>query len=81
MKTPLLQRWAKFVLAHSRCRVWPYFCLALTATLVALQFTKYARGHFLLVMLVVTLMAFERLAFAELFAANQAQIDKTEQKK
>ncbi len=70
-----------FVLTHSRCRVWPYFCLVLTVTLVVLQFTKHARVHFLLVMLVVTLMAFERLAFAELFAANQAQMNQKEHEK
>ena len=50
------------------------FCLQLTAALIILQFTKYAHFHFLLVMLVVTLMAYERLAFAELFAEQQSRI-------
>jgi hypothetical protein len=78
MKTPLRQRWALFVLRYSRSRIWPYFCLLLTLALVVLQFTRYAHVHFLLVMAVVTLMAYERLAFAELFAQQRSRIAELE---
>ena len=68
------QRWAMFVSRHSRGRVWPYFCLLLTIALIVLQFTRYSRIHFLLIMLVVTLLSFERLAFAELLADRDLEI-------
>ena len=74
MTATLRRKWALFVLEHSHPRLWLYFCLLLTAALIILQFTKYAHFHFLLVMLVVTLMAYERLAFAELFAEQQSRI-------
>ncbi len=75
MNPPLRQKWALFVLPHSRNRLWPYFCLALMLALVVLQFTKYAHIHFLLVMLIVTLMAYERWAFAELFAEQRSCLE------
>jgi hypothetical protein len=68
------QRWALFVSAHAHGRNWPYFCLLLTITLGILQFTRYARVHFLLVMLPVTAWAFERLAFTELLAERDAEV-------
>jgi hypothetical protein len=77
----LRRKWAFFVLKHSHPRLWLHFCLLLTATLIILQFTKYARVHFLLVMLVATLMAYERLAFAELFAEQKIRIDALEDAK
>ncbi len=70
----LRQRWATFVLKYSRWRICPYSSLLLTIVLVIMQFTNYARPHFLLMMLLLTLMLFERLAFAELFAARDAEI-------
>jgi hypothetical protein len=73
MNAKFRRKWALFVLQHSRPRLWLFFCLLLTAALVILQFTKYAHFHFLLVMLVVTLMAYERLAFAELFAEQKSR--------
>jgi hypothetical protein len=81
MNIPFRQRWALFVIRYARPKAWLYFCTILTLTLVALQFTRYARIHFLLVMLVLTLMAFERLAFAELFATQQRRIDALENRK
>jgi hypothetical protein len=51
--------------------------MLLALVLLVLQFTKYAHLHFLLVMAVVTLMAYERLAFAELFAHQKSSIAKT----
>ena len=78
MNIPLRHQWALFVLRHSRSRIWPYGCLLITLTLIVLQFTKYAHFHFLLVMLVVTLMAYERLAFAELFAEQKKRIETLE---
>ena len=68
------QAWAIFVSKHSRGRTWPYFCLLLTITLAVLQFTPYARIHFLLIMMPVTGWSFERLAFAELLAERDAEI-------
>jgi hypothetical protein len=44
-----------------------------------LQFTKYARPHFLLIMLPVTLMLFERLAFTELLSARDSEIRRLQQ--
>jgi len=76
MKTPMLQRWVTFVARYSKWRVWPYTCLLLTLALIAIQFTKYAHFHFLLVVLVVTLMAFERLGFTELLAAKDKEIER-----
>jgi hypothetical protein len=81
MKTPLRQKWALFVLRYSRSPIWPYSCLVLTLGLVALQFTKYAHFHFLLVMVVLTLMAYERWAFAELFAGQKRRIEALESDK
>ena len=63
---------------YSHPRLWLYFCLLLTAALIVLQFTKYAHFHFLLVMVVLTLMAYERLAFAELVADQRKRIDDLE---
>jgi hypothetical protein len=75
LKKSLLRRWIEFVRKYSQSRVWPYACLLLTLALVVLQFTDYAHFHFLLVMLVVTLMAFERLAFTELLAEKDKTIE------
>jgi hypothetical protein len=58
----------------SHARLWLYFCLLLTAAPTILQFTKYAHVHFLLDMLVATVMAYERLAFAELFAEQKIRV-------
>jgi hypothetical protein len=63
-----------FVQRYSRWPICPYSSLFLTVALVILQFTKYAHIHFLLIMLPVTLLLFERLAFAELLAAKDAEI-------
>ena len=79
MKTTFRRRWVLFVLRYSRPRLWYYFCLALTGTLTVLQFTRFARVHFLLVMVVLTLMACERLAFAELFTERTGGIDAAEE--
>jgi hypothetical protein len=78
MNIPLRQRWALFVIRYSRPKAWLYFCLILTLALGAVQFKKYVRIHFLLVMIVPTLMAFERLALAELFATQQRRIEALE---
>ena len=82
MKTPLLQRWAGFVYKRSLSRVWPCACLSLTIVLCLLEilcllhFTEHSHIHFLLIMLVVTFMAFERLGFSELLAAKDSEINK-----
>jgi hypothetical protein len=55
--------------------------MLLTLVLVVLQFTKYAHLHFLLVMAVVTLMAYERVAFAELSAHQKSRIVSLENRK
>ena len=68
------QRWALFVSKHSRGRAWPYFCLLLTLTLAVLQFTRFARVHFLLIMVPVTAWVFERLAFTELLSERDDEI-------
>lgn len=68
------QRWATFVLKHSRWGICPYSSLSLTLFLLILQFTRYAHPHFLLIMLLLTLLFFERLAFAELLAAKDLEI-------
>src|SRR3989442_10003422 len=78
MNATLRRKWALFFLQHSHPRLWLSFCLLLTAALISLQLTKYAHFHFLLVMLVVTLIAYERLAFAELFAEQKRRIDALE---
>jgi hypothetical protein len=75
LKKSLLRRWIEFVRMYSQSRAWPYGCLLLTVALIVLQFTVYAHIHFLLVMLVVTLMAFERLAFTELLAEKDQTIE------
>jgi len=49
--------------------------LLLTIILLVLQLTRYARVHFLLIMLVVTLLAFERWGFAELLTARDEEIE------
>lgn len=72
--TPLRQKWATFVQHHSRWRACPYCSLLLTLLLLILQFTKYAHFHFLLMMILLTIMLFERLAFAELLAARDSEI-------
>jgi hypothetical protein len=82
MKTSLLQRWAAFVYKRSLSRVWPYACLLLTIVLCVLQilcilhFTEHSHIHFLLIMLVVTLMAFERLGFSELLMGRDKEIER-----
>jgi hypothetical protein len=81
MTAKLRRKWALIVLEHSHPRLWLCFCLLLTAALIILQFTRYARFHFLLVMLVTTVMAFERLAFAELFAEQRVRMDGLEDAK
>jgi hypothetical protein len=81
MTATFRRKWAFFVIQHSHPRVWLYFCALLTTALILLQFTKHAHVHFLLVMLVVTLMAYERLAFAELFAEQKISIDALEDAK
>ena len=68
-------RWILFVARYSKTRIWPYTCLMLTVLLVILQFTKYAHFHFLLVMVVLTVMAYERLAFTELLAEKEREIE------
>ena len=80
MKPPLRQRWALFVLRYSRSPIWPYSCLVLTLVLIVLQFTRFAHFHFLLVMLVVTLMAYARWAFAELFAEQNSRLETFEKR-
>ena len=62
MSITLRRKWAVFVLRYSYPRLWLSFCTLLTATLVVLQFTRYAHFHFLLVMMVLILMDYERLA-------------------
>ena len=74
-------RWILFVAKYSKTRIWPYTCLILTALLVALEFTKYAHFHFLLVMVVLTVMAYERLAFTELLAQRDKEIEALKSKK
>lgn len=74
MNRRLLRRWASFVLRHSLTPVWPYFCLLLTLSLLALEFTPYAHFHFLLIAALLTLMAFERWGFAQLLAEKDAEI-------
>ena len=69
------RRWILFVRRYSKWRATPYGCLALTIVLVVLQFTKYEHAHFLLVMALVTLLTFERLAFTELLAEKDKEIE------
>jgi hypothetical protein len=76
MKGSLLRRWIEFVRKYSKWRVWPYSCLIVTLALAVLEFTKYAHVHFLLIMIVVTIMAFERLAFTELLADKDIEIER-----
>jgi hypothetical protein len=76
LRRSLLHRWIEFVRKYSKSRVWPYACLTLTLALAVLEFTKYAHVHFLLVMVVVTMMAFERLAFTELLADKDSEIER-----
>jgi hypothetical protein len=75
MTATFRRKWALFVLEHSYPRLWLSFCLLLTAGLIILQFTKYAHVHFLLIMLVATVMVYERLAFAELFAEQKTRLN------
>ena len=75
MNILLRHRWILFVARYSKTRIWPYTCLILTVLLIVLEFTKYAHFHFLLVMAVLTLMAYERLAFTELLAERDKEIE------
>jgi len=81
MKPPLRHRWALFVQRHSQGPAWPYACLLLTVILCILQFTKYAHLHFLLIMMVLTVMSFERWAFAELLTARDREIERLGQER
>ncbi len=76
MKPPLRHRWALFVQRHSPGPAWPYGCLLLTIVLGILQFTKHAHLHFLLIMVVLTVMMFERWAFVDLLTARDREIEK-----
>jgi hypothetical protein len=76
IKIPLRQRWAMVVQRYSRWRALPYCSLVGTLVLVMLQFTKYAHFHFLLMLALFTLMLFERLAFSELLAARDREIER-----
>ncbi len=75
MNVPLRRRWILFVAKHSKWRTTPYACLVLTIILAILQFTKYEHAHFLLVMALVTLLAFERPAFTELLEEKEKEIE------
>jgi hypothetical protein len=75
MNVLLRRRWILVVRKYSKWRTAPYACLVLTIILAILQFTKYGHAHFLLVMSLVTLLAFERLAFTELLEEKDKEIE------
>jgi len=80
MKILLRHRWIMFVKKYSKWPATPYSCLILTIILIILQFTKYEHAHFLLVMALVTLLTFERLAFTELLMEKEKQIELLKEK-
>jgi hypothetical protein len=71
-----------FVYRHSQRRVWPYSYLLLTIILCILEilrilhFINHSHIHFLLIMLVMTLLGFERLGFSELLMARDKEIER-----
>ena len=82
MKTSLLQKWVAFVYRHSQGRVWPCFYLSITIVLCILEilhhfhFTEHSHIHFLLIMLVITLLGFERFGFSQLLLARDREIER-----
>jgi len=82
MKASLLQRWVTFVYRHSQRRVWPYSYLSLTIVLCILEilrvlhFASHSHVHFLLLMLLLTLLGFERLGFSELLMGRDREIER-----
>lgn len=71
-----------FVYRHSRGPGWLCFYLSITIILCVLEIlrifhiTEHSHIHFLLIMLVMTLLGFERLGFSRLLMARQQEIDR-----
>ena len=77
MKTPIRQRWALLVERNSRSRALPYICLALAVIVSIMDFSSHSDEHyFTYFMIILTVVEFERLGFAELLAAKDREIQR-----
>jgi hypothetical protein len=82
MKTSLLEKWVMFVYRHSQGRVWPCIYLSITIVLCILEIlylfhvTEHSHIHFLLIMLVMTLLGIERFGFSKLLMAREREIER-----
>jgi hypothetical protein len=85
--TSLLEKWVMFVYRHSQGRVWPCFYLSITIVLCILEIlhlfhvTEHSHIHFLLIMLVMTLLGFERFGFSRLLMAREREIERLHHEK
>ena len=81
MKASLLEKWVLFIYRHSQGRGWPCFYLSITIILCVLEIlhifhiTEHSHIHFLLIMLVMTLLGFERFGFSRLLVAREREIE------
>ena len=71
-----------FIYRHSQGRVWPCFYLSITIVLCILEILhrfhviEHSHIHFLLIMLVMTLLGFERFGFSRLLMAREREIER-----